>query len=435
MPQKKGPTEKRRSCRTDADPKDRETQMRVDILTREYPPFIYGGAGVHVDELAKVLRGKVDLHVQAFDGPREAGEVGSEPGVTGYPDLPELEGGNAAISTLGVNLEMVNGCAGTDLVHAHTWYTTFGGYLVQQLYGVPLVISAHSLEPLRPWKAEQLGGGYNVSSFAERVGYENADAIVAVSHGMRDDILRCYPSVDPDKVVVIHNGIDLSKWKRAEGPEAEERAAAVVERFGIDPDKPTVVFVGRITRQKGLPYFLRAVELLPENAQVVLCAGAPDTPEIEAEVDGLIAELQTKREGVIHIAEMLPHEDLVAVLAASDVFVTPSIYEPLGIVNLEAMALDLPVVGTATGGIPDVIVDGVTGYLVPIEQAQDGTGKPLHPRQFEKDLAERLTWVLDDPEKAKEMGRAGRKRAEEYFSWEAIGDQTVELYRSLVDKG
>lgn len=402
--------------------------MRVDLLTREYPPFIYGGAGVHVNELAKVLRDKVDLHVHAFDGPRED----EDDGVVGYADLPELEEGNAAIQTLGVNLEMVNGMEGTDLVHAHTWYTTFAGFLAQQLYDVPLVVSAHSLEPLRPWKAEQLGGGYAVSSFAERVAYENADAVVAVSHGMRDDILRSYPAVDPEKVHVIHNGIDLEEWKRPTG-EAAERAADVPARYGIDPDRPTVIFVGRITRQKGLPYFLRAVELLPEDAQVVICAGAPDTPEIAAEVDELVADLQTKRDGVIHISEMLPHEDLVAVLSAADVFVTPSIYEPLGIVNLEAMALELPVVGTATGGIPDVIVDGVTGYLVPIEQAQDGTGVPLDPSQFEADLAERITWVLEDPEKAREMGKAGYERAKEHFSWEKIGDETVELYRTLVD--
>ncbi len=407
--------------------------MRVDILTREYPPFIYGGAGVHVNELAKVLRGRVDVRVQAFDGPRTPGEDGGDEGVVGHADLPELTGGNAAISTLGVNLEMVNACAGTDLVHAHTWYTTFAGYLAQQLYGVPLVISAHSLEPLRPWKAEQLGGGYQVSSFAERIGYENADAIVAVSHGMRDDILRCYPSVDPDRVSVIHNGIDLARWRRPEGAEAQARAEQVVWDHGIDPNRPTVVFVGRITRQKGLPYFLRAVELLPKDAQVVLCAGAPDTPEIKQEVEDLIAELQQKRTGVIHIGQMLPHSELVAILAAADVFVTPSVYEPLGIVNLEAMALGLPVVGSATGGIPDVIVDGVTGYLVPIDQAQDGTGRPLDPTQFEGDLAERLTRVLENPERARQMGQAGRLRVEEHFSWDQIGRQTVELYRRLTE--
>lgn len=401
--------------------------MRVDLMTREYPPHIYGGAGVHVNELAKVLRGQVDLRVQAFDGPR----TDAEPGVEGYLNLPELAGGNGAISTLGVNLEMVNGMEGTDLVHSHTWYTNFGGFLAQQLYGVPLVVSAHSLEPLRPWKAEQLKGGYKVSSFAERIAYEHADAIVAVSHGMRDDILRCYPAVDPNRVQVIHNGIDLDKWRRPSSSEFEGDDGTL-DRLGIDTSRPTVVFVGRITRQKGLPYFLRAVEALAADVQVVLCAGAPDTPQIAAEVEGLIADLQTKRTGVIHVAEMLPQQELVKVLAAADVFVTPSVYEPLGIVNLEAMALELPVVGTATGGIPDVIVDGETGYLVPIEQAQDGTGTPLNASQFEADLADRLTLVLEDPKRAKKMGMAGRIRAEQCFSWDAIGAKTVALYQSLV---
>ena len=402
--------------------------MRVDLLTREYPPFVYGGAGVHVDELAKVLRPKVDLRVLAFDGPRDD----TEPGVIGYPEVSELEGANAAIKTLGVDLEMTEGMAGTDLIHSHTWYTTFAGYLGKLLYGVPLVISAHSLEPLRPWKAEQLGGGYRVSSFAERVGYENADAIVAVSRGMKSDILKAYPAVDPDRVTVIHNGIDLAKWHRPDTPEAIAAAEATRAELGIDPDRPTVVFVGRVTRQKGLPYFLRAVEKLPPEVQVVLCAGAPDTPEIAAEVDELIAGLQEKRTGVVPITQMLPHDKLIAVLAGADVFATPSIYEPLGIVNLEAMAVGLPVVGTATGGIPDVIVDGVTGYLVPIEQADDGTGTPLDPEKFEADFAAALMRVLGDPQKAREMGRAGLDRVRDHFSWEAIGDQTLELYKSLV---
>lgn len=402
--------------------------MRVDLLTREYPPFIYGGAGVHVDELAKVLRTMVDLRVLAFDGPR----TDPDEGVLGYDYLPELEGTNAAIKTLGINLEMTEGMEGTDILHAHTWYSIFAGYLGKLLYDVPLVISAHSLEPLRPWKAEQLGGGYRISSFAERTGYENADAIIAVSNGMKDDILKAYPAVQASKVHVIHNGIDLNKWHRPTTTEAEESAKQVRAELGIDPDRRTVVFVGRITRQKGLPGFLRAVELLPEDVQVVLCAGAPDTPEIAAEVEALIADLKTKRTGIVLITQMLPHEKLVAVLEGGDVFATPSIYEPLGIVNLEAMAIGLPVVGTETGGIPDVIVDGVTGYLVPIEQAQDGTGTPLNPRKFEADFAASLMKVLDDPRKAKEMGQAGLERARDMFSWDAIGKQTVELYGSLV---
>lgn len=410
----------------------RTVVVRVDLLTREYPPFIYGGAGVHVNELAKVLRPIVDLRVLAFDDPRDEGQIGSEAGVTGYSNLPELDATNAAIKTLGVNLEMTEGMEGADILHAHTWYTTFAGYLGKLLYDVPLVISAHSLEPLRPWKAEQLGGGYRVSSFAEKIGYENADAIVAVSNGMKDDILKAYPKVDAERVKVIHNGIDLHKWHRPSTPEGEASAERVRFDLGIDPDRRTVVFVGRITRQKGLPGFLRAVELLPDDVQVVLCAGAPDTPEIAAEVEQLIDVLQRKRTGVVLITEMLPHEQLVAVLAGADVFATPSIYEPLGIVNLEAMAIGLPVVGTETGGIPDVIVDGETGYLVPIEQAQDGTGTPLNPAQFEADFATALMRVLNDPGRAKQMGNAGLERARELFSWEAIGKQTVELYESLV---
>lgn len=406
--------------------------MRVDLLTREYPPFIYGGAGVHVDELARVLRSLVDLRIHAFDGPREPGTKGADPGVLGYADLPGLAEANAAVQTLGVDLAMTPGVEGTDLVHSHTWYTTFAGYISKLLYDVPLVISAHSLEPLRPWKREQLGGGYEVSSFAERVGYENADALVAVSHGMKDDILRAYPKVDPDKVVVIHNGIDLERWHRPTDVEGEAKAAAVRESYGIDPDRPTVAFVGRITRQKGLPYFLRSVELLPEDAQVVLLAGAPDTPEIAKEVEGLVQNLQETRTGIVNIPEMLPHDEVVSILAGADVFATPSIYEPLGIVNLEAMAMELPVVGSATGGIPDVIVDGETGYLVPIEQLQDGSGVPLDPEKFQADFAERLTAVLENPELAKKMGKAGLERARTAFSWQNIGEETVDLYEGLV---
>ncbi|MSS83514.1 glycogen synthase [Actinomycetaceae bacterium WB03_NA08] len=405
--------------------------MRVDLMTREYTPYVYGGAGVHVVELAKVLRKLVDLRVRAFDGPRNPGEAGGDPGVVGYSVPAEITGANPAVETLSVDLQMACGAQGADIVHSHTWYTNFAGLLAKQLYGIPLVISAHSLEPLRPWKAEQLGGGYEVSSFVERSAYEAADAIVAVSHGMREDILRCYPGVSPSNVYVIHNGIDLDEWKRPTGVEAE-RARVLAVDFGIDPDVPTVIFVGRITRQKGLPYFLRAAEMLPEGTQVVLCAGAPDTPEIEWEVEGLVARLQQVRGGVVHISQMLPHNDLVALLSIADVFVTPSVYEPLGIVNLEAMALELPVVGTKTGGIPDVVHDGVNGYLVPIEQLDDGTGTPVNPQQFERDMAQRITKLLEDPELARAMGRKGRIMAEEHFSWEAIGRQTVDLYQTLL---
>ena len=409
--------------------------MRVDLLTKEYPPFIYGGAGVHVNELAKVLRPLADVRVHAFGGPREPGTEGADDGVTGYPEIAELDGANAALRTFGVDLEMAQGTEGTDLVHSHTWYANLAGHLAGLLHGVPHVISAHSLEPLRPWKAEQLGGGYALSSWAEKTAYEAASGIIAVSNGMREDILRCYPAVDPERVKVVHNGIDLEAWKHPQGQEADAPAAATLKRLGIDPDRPTVVFVGRITRQKGLPHLLRACEQLPADVQVILCAGAPDTPEIKAEVEGLVARLREKRTGVVWIEEMLPRPELIAVLAASDVFVCPSVYEPLGIVNLEAMAVGLPVVGSATGGIPDVIVDGETGLLVPIEQVQDGTGTPIDPARFEADLAERLTTLVTDSEAAKVMGEAARRRVEEHFAWEAIAKRTMDVYNWVLAQG
>ena len=409
--------------------------MRVDLLTKEYPPFIYGGAGVHVNELAKVLRPLADVRVHAFGGPREPGTEGADDGVTGYPEIAELDGANAALRTFGVDLEMAQGTEGTDLVHSHTWYTNLAGHLSGLLHGVPHVISAHSLEPLRPWKAEQLGGGYALSSWAEKTAYEAASGIIAVSNGMREDILRCYPAVDPERVKVVHNGIDLEAWKHPQDQEADAAAAATLKRLGIDPDRPTIVFVGRITRQKGLPHLLRACEQLPEDVQVILCAGAPDTPEIKAEVEGLVARLREKRTGVVWIEEMLPRPELIAVLAASDVFVCPSVYEPLGIVNLEAMAVGLPVVGSATGGIPDVIVDGETGLLVPIDQVQDGTGTPIDPARFEADLAERLTTLVTDTEAAKAMGQAARRRVEEHFAWQAIAQRTMDVYNWVLAQG
>ena len=409
--------------------------MRVDLLTKEYPPFIYGGAGVHVNELAKVLRPLADVRVHAFGGPREPGTEGADDGVTGYPEIAELDSANAALRTFGVDLEMAQGTEGTDLVHSHTWYANLAGHLAGLLHGVPHVISAHSLEPLRPWKAEQLGGGYALSSWAEKTAYEGASGIIAVSNGMREDILRSYPAIDPERVKVVHNGIDLEAWKHPQGEDADAQAAATLQRLGIDPDRPAVVFVGRITRQKGLPHLLRACEQLPDDVQVILCAGAPDTPEIKAEVEGLVARLREKRTGVVWIEEMLPRPELIAVLAASDVFVCPSVYEPLGIVNLEAMAVGLPVVGSATGGIPDVIVDGETGLLVPIEQVQDGTGTPIDPARFEADLAERLTTLVTDTEAAKAMGQAARRRVEEHFAWEAIAQRTMDVYNWVLAQG
>jgi starch synthase len=399
--------------------------MRVDILTKEYPPAIYGGAGVHVAELVRALRelAELDVRVQAF------GESRDERGVTAYADLPELAEANAALQTMGVDLTMASGCAGTDLVHSHTWYANLAGHLAALLYGVPHVVTAHSLEPLRPWKAEQLGGGYALSSFAERTSYLGAAAVIAVSAAMRDDVRHAYPDVDPGKVHVVHNGIDTDGWSKVDDPDR-------VRSHGVDPDQPSAVFVGRITRQKGLPLFLRACRELPPDVQLVLCAGAPDTPEILAEVEGLVDELAASREGVVWIREMLPRADVVALLSAATAFVCPSIYEPLGIVNLEAMACETAVVATATGGIPEVVVDGETGVLVPIEQAApgqgDGTGAPLDPDQYVADFAAALTSVVTDPERAAAMGRAGRQRAIESFSWAAIAEQTRAIYHTLV---
>lgn len=398
--------------------------MRVDLLTREYPPHIYGGAGVHVAELSAVLREHIDVRVRCFDGPREG-----MPGVTGYSVPAELAGANASLSTLGVDLQFAQDAAGADLVHSHTWYSVMGGHLASLLHDIPHIISAHSLEPLRPWKKEQLGGGYAVSSWAEKTAYEGADRIIAVSGGMRNDILRAYPNVDPEKVVVVHNGIDLSGWVR---PTDAAEAEATVRSLGIDPTRRAVVFVGRITRQKGLPYFLRAVESLPEDVQIILCAGAPDTKEIMAEVSGAVARLSEKRSGVVWIEEMLPRPKLTAVLAASTTFACPSVYEPLGIVNLEAMACGIPVVGSATGGIPEVIDDGVTGTLVPIEQVQDGTGTPIDPDRFVADLAAALNDMVADPARAAEMGVAARKRVEDHFAWTAIGERTVKVYEDVL---
>jgi starch synthase len=396
--------------------------MRVDIVSKEYPPAIYGGAGVHVTELVRALRETIEVQVRAFGADRDEADT------TSYETPVELADANAALQTLGTDLEIVGDVAGADVVHSHTWYANFAGHLASLLHGIPHVVTAHSLEPLRPWKAEQLGGGYAVSSYIEMTAYENAAAIVAVSDGMRRDILRSYPGLDPEKVSVIYNGIDVESWRPVDDP-------AVLERHGIDPARPSVVFVGRITRQKGLPYFLRAARLLPADVQVVLCAGAPDTPEIMAEVQGLVRELQAERSGVVWIEEFLQRDELCAILTAATTFVCPSVYEPLGIVNLEAMACGAAVVGTATGGIPEVVVDGETGRLVPIEQSDDGTGTPLDPEKFVADLAATLTEVVSDPDTARRYGAAGRERAARSFSWAAIAEETAALYARVAGLG
>lgn len=393
--------------------------MRVDLLSREYPPEVYGGAGVHVDELARALRVDTDVVVRCFGRGRD------EPNVHAYLVPPGLADANPAIATLGVDLLMAQDVEGADLVHSHTWYANAAGHLASMLHGIPHVVTAHSLEPLRPWKAEQLGGGYRVSSWIERQAFEGAAAVIAVSEGMRRDILRSYPAVDESRVAVVHNGIDLERWMPVDDPE-------LVRALGIDPARPSVVFVGRITRQKGLTYLLRAAELLPPDVQVVLCAGAPDTAQILAEVQAGVETLRARRTGVVWIDRLLSRHELSAVLTQATTFACPSIYEPLGIVNLEAMACGAPVVATATGGIPEVVADGVTGRLVPIEQLDDGTGTPVDPERFVAELAATLMEVVSDPQTAARMGAAGRERAEREFSWSRIAQRTKAVYAAVV---
>jgi starch synthase len=394
--------------------------MRVDVLSREYPPEVYGGAGVHVAELVRALRGRgdVDVRVRCFGAPRD------EQWTRAYAAPAELKTVNPALQALGTDLLLADACAGADLVHSHTWYANMAGHLASLLHGIPHVMTAHSLEPLRPWKAEQLGGGYAVSSWAERTAVETAARVVAVSSAMREDVLRAYPAVDPDKVEVVHNGIDTDDWQPRADPDR-------VRRLGVDPDAPSVLFVGRITHQKGLTYLLRAASSLPPEVQLVVCAGAPDTPEIGAEVATLVAGLRAQRDGVVLIEKMLPRIDVVSLLTVATVFACPSIYEPLGIVNLEAMACETAVVATATGGIPEVVVDGTTGRLVPIEQVEDGSGTPLDSDRFVTDLAAALNEVVADPDAAAAMGRAGRQRAIDSFSWGAIAQTTRDLYAAL----
>ncbi|MEV7969250.1 glycogen synthase [Sphaerisporangium sp. NPDC088356] len=393
--------------------------MRVDLLSREYPPEVYGGAGVHVEYLARELRSLADVRVRCFGARRDEG------GVDAYRVPGGLETANPALQVLGVDLEMASACEGADVVHSHTWYANFAGHVAKMLYGTPHVVTTHSLEPLRPWKAEQLGGGYTLSSWAERTALLGADAVIAVSEGMRRDVLTCYPEIAPDRVTVIHNGIDTGEY-------APDRGTEVLLAHGIDPARPYVVFVGRITRQKGLVHLLRAARSFAPDAQLVLCAGAPDTPEIAAEVAGLVEELRESRAGVIWISQMLPRTEVIQILTHATVFVCPSVYEPMGIVNLEAMACETAVVATATGGIPEVVADGSTGLLVPIDQGTDG--EPRDREAFADAIAQRVNAVLSDPELAASMGKAGRQRAVEHFSWPAIAARTQALYESLRTK-
>ncbi|MFE2631977.1 glycogen synthase [Streptomyces sp. NPDC059374] len=380
--------------------------MRVGLLTREYPPDVYGGAGVHVEFLARELRELVDLEVHCW------GE-GRTVGVRRHRPWPALDTANDALRTFSVDLAMAAALAGRELIHSHTWYANLAGHLGKLQYGIPHVLTAHSLEPLRPWKAEQLGGGYALSSWAERTAVESADAVIAVSGAMREDILGCYPALDPDRVHVVHNGIDTTLYR-------PDPRADVLARFGIEADRPYVLFVGRITRQKGVPHLLRAVRHIDPAAQVVLCAGAPDTPEIDREFRDLYEELSRVRAGVHWIPQMLPRPEVIQLLTHAAVFVCPSVYEPLGIVNLEAMACGTPVVASRVGGIPEVVEDGRTGLLVPLDD------------DFEAGLARALDAVVGDREAARRMGEAGRERAVGEFGWDAVARRTVRLYGEIL---
>ncbi|MFC7217719.1 glycogen synthase [Streptomyces polyrhachis] len=385
----------------------------MGLLSREYPPDVYGGAGVHVEFLARELRRLVGVEVHAWGGGTPAP---AQDGVERHAAWPLLDGVNDALRTFSVDLSMAAAVGGCELVHSHTWYANLAGHLAKLLYGIPHVMTAHSLEPLRPWKAEQLGGGYALSSWAERTAIEAADAVVAVSGAMREDILRCYPALDPARVRVVHNGIDTALYRPDPGLDA-------VRRAGLDPQRPYVVYVGRITRQKGVPHLLRAARHVAPDAQLLLCAGAPDTPEIDAEFRALFEELRALRDGVVWLPQMLPRPEVVQLLTHARAFVCPSVYEPLGIVNLEALACGTAVVASAVGGIPEVVDDGVTGLLVPYEASR--------PEEFERGLAAALDALLADPERARRMGAAGRERTVREFGWDAVARRTAAVYEQL----
>ncbi|MGA2925379.1 MAG: glycogen synthase [Solirubrobacteraceae bacterium] len=395
--------------------------MRVSLLTREYPPEVYGGAGVHVEYLSRELERRLDLSVHCWGAQR------ADPSVRAYRPWDALLGGlphHAALQAVSIDLLMAAGVEGSQIVHSHTWYAQFAGHLAKLIEGIPHVSTVHSLEPLRPWKAEQLGGGYALSSFCERVALEAADAVIAVSAGSRRDILAAYPAIDPSRVHVVHNGIDTAQY-------APDPGTDVLRRLGVDPGRPSVVFVGRITRQKGVPLLLRAAREFHPAAQLVLCAGAPDTQEIGAEVAAGVERLQATRDGVRWIDRMLPKADVIQLLSHATVFACPSIYEPLGIVNLEAMACEAAVVASATGGIVEVVDEGETGLLVALEQAP-GSIDPVDPDAFASAFAARVNRLVADPALAAQMGRAGRRRAIEHFGWPAIAEATIAIYRDVI---
>ena len=402
-----------------------KNEVKVLFLTNEYPPHIYGGAGVHVDYLSRELAKTLDVDVRCF------GEQNFHKGrlkVTGFElDTSKFSCPKPLQSVFGavrrcVDFNTTN--IDADLVHCHTWYSHFGGILAKLNYGLPLLVTTHSLEPLRPWKREQLAGGYDFSLWVEKKALEMADAVIAVSHETRRDIERLF-YVDPDRLHVIHNGIDLEEYRKVDSTEA-------LKRHGIDPAKPYLLFVGRITRQKGIIHLVRAIPFMDPDFPVVLCAGAPDTPEIAAEMNKAVAEAKKKRSGIVWIEEMVDRNAVIELYSHAAVFCCPSIYEPFGIINLEAMACETAVVASAVGGIKEVVVDSETGFLVPLEQMQESPFEPINPEKFSRDLAARINQLMKDKPLRDRFGKAGRKRAEENFSWTIIAQRTKKLYESLI---
>ncbi|MBV8550378.1 MAG: glycogen synthase [Acidobacteriaceae bacterium] len=401
--------------------------MRAGLFTREYPPYVYGGAGVHVEYLSRELAKKIEVEVHCWgDQQSDGGKLH----VRGAQPWSEISNGTeakfkAALEALSLNLTQVKALAGIQIVHTHTWYVSMAGFLAKKLYNIPFVLTTHSLEPLRAWKAEQLGSGYAMSSWMERTAILDADAVIAVSNGTREDILRSY-AVSPERIHVIYNGIDLNEYRKT-----NETSALVAH--AVDPHVPYVLFVGRITRQKGVTHLVDAIRYLPRDTRVVLCAGAPDTPEIAAEMRSKVEEARRHNPNIVWIEKMVSKPEVIQLYSHARVFCCPSVYEPFGIINLEAMACGSPVVASATGGIKEVVVDGETGYLVPFEQ-DSVTSFPIHPDRFAQDLAARISQLLEDPEKCRRFGDAGRKRVEDKFSWSSIADQTIALYQRLIDE-
>jgi starch synthase len=397
------------------------------LITREYPPYVYGGAGVHVEYLSRELARKIQVDVHCWgDQQSDAGNLH----VHGAKPWDALTAGQQKFKTsleaLSLNLLQLEGLAAADLVHTHTWYASMAGFWAKKLYKIPFVLTTHSLEPLRAWKAEQLGTGFAMSSWMERTAILDADAVIAVSQGTRADILKAYPDMDPGKIHVIYNGIDLAEYQKTDDVSA-------LKAYGVDPAKPYVLFVGRITRQKGVTHLVEALRYLPGDTQVVLCAGAPDTPEIAAEMRRKVDEVRAHNPNIFWLEKMVTKAETIQFYSNCAVFCCPSVYEPFGIINLEAMACRAPVVASATGGILEVVKDGETGYLVPFVQ-DPVTSFPADAEKFARDLAAKIADVLADPAKGRKFGEAGRKRVEDVFSWTAIADQTIDLYQTLIRK-